>query len=128
MALTSEAAARRVAFAILALAAAGCSSVQDSGPVAVKAPAPLKAVGFATDLPRAADFVQRSRGVETDFIPVGVTPPARALAPRKAPDVAKLQQELEATRQQHDALSGRNPDAASTLGEQLKTKKPEPNT
>jgi hypothetical protein len=71
-------------------------------------------------VPQAADFVQQSRTGPTDFIPVGVTPPARALPTRKPDEVATMQSSLEATRSQHDAIGGRDPNAGSTLAEQAK--------
>jgi hypothetical protein len=103
----SSAIALRLACAVLLGSQAGCATP----------PAPLKATGFATDVPQAAGFVQGTRGAATDFIPVGVTPPARTVQPRQAADVEALRQTLESTRQQHDALGGRSPAAAATLAQ-----------
>jgi hypothetical protein len=114
--------------AVVAAFVAACSTAETGTPVASRAPAPLKVTGFATDVPQAAEFVQQTRTGPTDFIPVGVTPPARALPTRKPDDVATMQSSLESTRSQHDAIGGRDPNAGSTLANQAKPKKPAPDS
>jgi hypothetical protein len=102
---------------LLACSPTANSNAQDS------APGVLKSTGFATDVPPAADFVQKSRTGQTDFIPVGVTPPARGVTIRKGADLSKLQSELEATRKTHDRLAGRKEGQTSQISEDLKKKK-----
>jgi len=102
---------------LLACSPTANSNAQDS------APGVLKSTGFATDVPPAADFVQKSRPGQTDFIPVGVTPPARGVAARKGADLSKLQSELEATRKAHDRLAGRKEGQTSQIAEDIKKKK-----
>lgn len=52
-----------------------------------------------TQTPEPAEFVRQSRPGETlDFIPVGVTPPSRAIRPRAASDVQALESELDRER------------------------------
>jgi hypothetical protein len=103
---------------LLACSPTAQSNAQDSPPGV------LTSTGFATTVPKRADFVDKSRPDQMDFIPVGVTPPARAVAPRKPADITKLQAELEATRRSHDRLAGRKEGTGSKLAGDLKKKKP----
>ncbi len=69
----------------------------------VSAPSPLlgaaRAIGVATPDTEPAEFVKASRpATAPDYIPVGVTPPARAEPKRSAEAQKKLEEELDAQR------------------------------
>jgi hypothetical protein len=58
-----------------------------------------RAIGVATTEPDPQEFVRSSRPATTpDYIPVGVTPPARAEPKRNAEALLKLEQELDGQR------------------------------
>lgn len=100
--------ARLLGAALAGLLAAACT--QANSPAGNKTVHGLAvAVGAATEPPEPADFVKSTRTGEKDYMPVGVTPPDRTLEPRKGDDVKKLENELEATRSQHDRLADRKP-------------------
>jgi outer membrane biosynthesis protein TonB len=94
--------------ALLGLFATACTEA--NSPASNKAIHGLAVtVGAAAEAPEPADFVKASRKGQADYLPVGITPPGRTLQPRKGDDVKKLEDELEATRAQHDRLAGRKP-------------------
>lgn len=85
-------------------AVAGSSSPGESSPLVGAA----RAIGVATTEPEPADFVRASRpATAPDFIPVGVTPPARAEPKRDAAAVEKLERELDGQRARSRAYSAR---------------------
>lgn len=115
--------ARRMARAIalasaVALVAAGCTSVGDSAETIVKSPirGTAEVTGFATTTPEVKDFVRQTRNPDADFMPVGVTPPARSQRAKTPEEIKAMEAELEGTLQRHNAVSGR---AAS--GEKFKS-------
>ncbi|MGL5446825.1 MAG: hypothetical protein ACRDBL_05910 [Rhabdaerophilum sp.] len=54
--------------------------------------------GAANAPGEAADFVRAQRPATPEYVPVGVTPPARPIAPRDAAAAAALEAELDAQR------------------------------
>lgn len=120
----SERRFRRLAalFAIMSASAlaAACSptatSAQGTKPEGSGLHGIAEAVGAATTVPEAADFVRNSRKGKADYMAVGVTPPDRSVKPLDAKGVEKLQRELDATRSHHDALAGRKPAPAGKAG------------
>lgn len=115
--------ARRMAASLalasaVAVAAAGCTSVGDSAATIVKSPirGTAEVTGFATTTPEAKDFVRQTRNPDADFMPVGVTPPARSQRAKTPDEIKAMEADLEGTLQQHNAVSGR---AAS--GEKFKS-------
>ena len=63
--------------------------------------------GFATTPPPAADFVQGSRRTDATYMPVGVTPPPRALAPKTPEQIKAMENELDSTLNSHSAIAGK---------------------
>jgi hypothetical protein len=64
--------------------------------------------GFRTEVGEAKDFVRESRATAPrDFIPVGVTPPERRIAPRDEEGVARLEKELLADRRKSQGYANR---------------------
>ena len=96
-----------LAAALLAVALAGCGQTQATVSSAVRPVA--TATGFATTVPEPQDFVKSSRPKDMDYLPVGVTPPARDTKILTPEQLAAAEKDLEATRGNHDALSGRPP-------------------
>jgi len=66
----------------------------------------VETVGFATTAPEPQDFVKATRPATLEYMPVGITPPARSLKPKKADEVKKLEDELMATRDRNAAVGG----------------------
>jgi hypothetical protein len=90
--------------------------------------------GFSTTVPEAKDFVQATRAeAPTDYIPVGVTPPARSDKPLTPAELKKAESELDGTLKSHEQISGRpassaagakaDPKATGTKGKPLLPKK-----
>jgi hypothetical protein len=77
----------------LSLMLTACAAPGDSHPVHKVA----EFAGIATKAPQTQSFVADSRPAATDYMPVGVTPPKRALATRTPEEVKKLQDEMDAT-------------------------------
>ena len=105
----------RVSFAVaaaatIALAGAGCSQAGDSAASIVKAPirGTAELTGFATTTPEAKDFVKQTRNPDADFMPVGVTPPARSLRAKTPEEIKAMEADLDGTLQKHNAVSGRS--------------------
>lgn len=82
--------------AFLALAACTSSQAQDETRTPVKSVA--ETVGMATTPPEPAGFVKATRPAQTEYLPVGVTPPPRAIKPKTPAQVKALESELAATR------------------------------
>lgn len=103
---------------MLAMAAAGCTSVGESPTTIVKSPirGTAEVTGFATTTPEAKDFVKQTRNPDADFMPVGVTPPPRSQRAKTPDEIKAMEADLEGTLQRHNAVSGR---AAS--GEKFKS-------
>ncbi|WP_293862202.1 hypothetical protein [uncultured Alsobacter sp.] len=99
------------AVAVSAFAGAGCSQAGDSVTSAVKAPirGAAEITGFATTTPEPKDFVKQTRRPDADFMPVGVTPPARPLKAKTPEEIKAMEADLEGTLQRHNAASGRAP-------------------
>jgi hypothetical protein len=97
--------------ALVSLAGTACSNAGDSAASGIKAPirGVAEATGFATTTPEAKDFVKSSRNPAADYMPVGITPPARPLKAKNAEEVRAMESDLERTLQQHNAASGRTP-------------------
>lgn len=97
----------------LSLVAAGCSQAGDGPSPTGSTSSPIRGAaeltGFATTVPPAADFVAQSRKGEPEYMPVGITPPARSLKARSPQEVKALEAELDNTLRQHNAASGRKP-------------------
>ena len=99
------------AFAIASLALAGCASAQNAGAENPLAPA-ARLLQQKTDVPPAADFVERSRAsAPQGFVPVST--------PRNEPEgktltrdqIQKEEARLDALLRQHDQIARRKPDA-----------------
>ena len=98
-----------------ALLLAGCALDPVSDESAAKRSATL--VGIASPTVPAADFVRESRtAAPQTYIPVGVTPPARPVAPRNAADAASLEAELDAQRNRSQGFARRPAPKASYDG------------
>lgn len=63
--------------------------------------------GFATTPPPPADFVRATRASETTYLPVGVTPPARTIAPKTPEQIKAIENELDSTLNSHSSISGK---------------------
>ena len=63
--------------------------------------------GFATTPPPAADFVQGSRQTDATYMAVGVTPPARPIAPKTPEQIKAMENELDSTLNSHSAIAGK---------------------
>jgi len=64
--------------------------------------------GVRAEVGEAKEFVRETRaGAPQDFIPVGVTPPERAIAPRNEAGAAALEKELIAARQRSQGFANR---------------------
>ncbi|MHB2166062.1 hypothetical protein [Alsobacter sp. R-9] len=89
----------------LALLLTGCTS---SGEGEAKSPIRgiAEATGFATTPPPAADFVQKTRPADANYLPVGVTPPARGQKAKSPEEIRAMESELDATLNQHSTISG----------------------
>lgn len=105
----------RVSFAVavaatIALAGAGCSQAGDSAASIVRAPirGTAELTGFATTPPEAKDFVKQTRNPDADFMPVGVTPPARSIRAKTPDEIKAMESDLDSTLQRHNAVSGRS--------------------
>ncbi len=90
------------AVAFLAGACAGEDSLARQG---------ARATGFATTSPGAADFVAGSRPATAEYLPVGVSTPARP-APKNADDIKKIEAELESLRSANESSAA----SARSLG------------
>ena len=66
----------------------------------------VEKVGFATTAPEPQGFVKATRPATLDYMPVGITPPARSLKPKKADEVKKMEDDLIATRDRNAAVGG----------------------
>lgn len=67
-----------------------------------------RAIGVATTEPEPQEFVRNSRpATAPDFIPVGVTPPARAEPKRDTAALQKLEQELDGQRNRTRSFAAR---------------------
>jgi hypothetical protein len=66
-------------------------------------------LGVTTNPPQAEEFVRKTRPGESNYMPVGVVPPARETKPRTADEIKALESDLIGTRHRHDAASGRTP-------------------
>ena len=66
----------------------------------------VETVGFATTAPEPQGFVKATRPATLEYMPVGITPPARSLKPKKADEVKKMEDELMATRDRNAAVGG----------------------
>lgn len=99
--------------ALLFAAAAGLSACATDGTGTQKAEvSPLagaaRAIGVATTEPEPQEFVRNSRpAAAPDFIPVGVTPPARAEPKRDTAALQKLEQELDGQRNRTRSFAAR---------------------
>ncbi|MCA3594513.1 MAG: hypothetical protein ING72_10190 [Methylobacterium sp.] len=64
--------------------------------------------GVRTEVGEPKEFVRETRaGAPQDFIPVGVTPPERRIAPRDEAGAAALEKELIAARQRSQGFANR---------------------
>lgn len=64
--------------------------------------------GVRTEVGEPKEFVRETRAAAPqDFIPVGVTPPARSLAPRDEKAAAALEKDLLADRQRSQGIANR---------------------
>jgi hypothetical protein len=99
---------RGVALALICIAGllAGACAGEDS-----LARQGARATGFATTTPGAADFVATSRRADADYLPVGVSTPARP-APKTAEDIKKIEAELESLRSANESSAA----SARSLG------------
>lgn len=67
-----------------------------------------RSIGVVTTVQPVPEFVSASRpATAPEFIPVGVTPPARATDRRSAEDVKKLEADLDSQRSRSRAFAGR---------------------
>jgi hypothetical protein len=90
----------------MALGLAHCAAEPFSEDNVAKRTAVL--AGAAQNPPEPAGFVREQRRSDAlDFIPVGVTPPKRDIAPRNAAEARALEAELDAARQRSRAFSSR---------------------
>lgn len=92
-----------------AMLLAGCAT-DNTGTAGAASPliGAARAIGVATSEPEPADFVRATRpATAPDFIPVGVTPPARAEPKRDAAAVLKLEQELDGQRRKSRGYADR---------------------
>jgi hypothetical protein len=83
------------AFAIVA-ALSACMSAPIAEDNATRQAA--TAIRVATPITEPAAFVRESRPQQTTYLPVGVTPPQRAIQPRAPAGTAALEAELDAQR------------------------------
>ncbi|WP_240539972.1 hypothetical protein [Salinarimonas soli] len=89
-----------LSLAIIATAALGACA-GDTNPVRDVA----VGAGFGRTVPQRPDFVEASRPAGTDYMPVGVAAPPRALA-KKTPDQVKaMEAELDGTRTGHGPMA-----------------------
>ena len=87
-----------LALAVSTLAACSGSGVTDT----------VRSISGQAPDPATPDFVRESRpATPTTYIPVGVTPPARATPVRSATDVEKLEKELSGQRDRTKAYANR---------------------
>ena len=105
---------------------AACASDGAGTAPAANSSAPRLA-SISTTLQEPAEFVRQSRPAGTpDFIPVGVTPPARTAPKRDASAVEKLEKELDAQRNRSRAYAARPRPASSYDGKIPPRPKAEP--
>jgi hypothetical protein len=95
---------RLAPLAFLALAACASEPFDDQNELKRNA----IAIGVAAPVGEPAEFVRASRPANApDYIPVGVTPPPRAEAPRDAEAQRRLESELDAERRRSQAYARR---------------------
>lgn len=63
--------------------------------------------GFATTPPPPADFVRSTRQPDATYLPVGVTPPPREIAPKTPEQIKAMESDLDSTLNSHSAISGK---------------------
>jgi hypothetical protein len=63
--------------------------------------------GFATTPPPPADFVRSTRRPDATYLPVGVTPPPREIAPKSPDEIKAMESDLDSTLNTHSAISGK---------------------
>ncbi len=81
---------------------AGTGTGSGQGPTAPRS------IGVVTTIQPVPEFVSASRpAAAPEYIPVGVTPPARGTDKRSAEDVKKLEADLDAQRSRSRAYAGR---------------------
>ena len=68
------------------------------------------------------EFVKQLRPAQTDFLPIGMMPPARPLKVKSPEELKAMQADLEAAGLRHDKISGRPP-TKGAQAEQKTTKK-----
>ena len=91
--------ARRSAALLLATLATGAlgACAGDTNPVRDV----VVGTGFGANVPQRPDFVQATRPASTDYMPVGVAAPPRALAKKTPEQVKAAEAELDGTRDAH---------------------------
>lgn len=115
--------ARGLAAVLATLLLAGCSGAQSTVSSTIR---PLTEVtGFSTKVDPPKDFVTATRPAQTDYVPVGVTPPARKQTVLTPAELATATEQLEATRAGHDKLAGRKPPVEKPKGNKPGDKKPD---
>jgi hypothetical protein len=88
------------------LAASACTTAgEGSLPNPVRGLA--ETTGFATTPPPAADFVRTTRQADATYLPVGVTPPPRDIAPKTPDQIKAMETELDSTLDSHSAIAGK---------------------
>lgn len=102
----------RVVLMLVAVAAVLSACATDGAGTQTAEVSPLagaaRAIGVATTEPEPQDFVRNSRpATAPDFIPVGVTPPARAEPRRDTAALQKLEQELDGQRNRTRSFAAR---------------------
>ncbi len=121
---------RRLLLVSVGLVQAGCASTSPYSDQETRNPikSVVETVGFATTAPEPQDFVKATRPATLEYMPVGITPPARSLKPKKAEEVKKMEDELLATRDRNAAVGGVPVESSPPTAKfRVPAKKPKPN-
>ncbi|MGO9418156.1 hypothetical protein [Roseiarcus sp.] len=104
-----------LAFAAICGSASVAAAQQADNPIK----SVMKIIGFATDAPKAQDFVVQSRPQkDPDYIPIFQPPPEPARPALKDKDLSALKGDLDSVEKRADAVRSAFPPAAKAVAEQ----------
>ncbi len=98
---------RALLLAVAAGIAASACTTAGEGTVSNPVRGLAETTGFATTPPPPADFVRSSRQADASYLPVGVTPAPREIAPKTPEQIKAMESELDSTLNSHSSISGK---------------------
>jgi hypothetical protein len=100
----------RAVLLVLALAAPAAAKAQDADQNPTNPLIDLaRKVKLLPEPVEPKDFVKQTRPAQTDYLPIGVLPPAGELKVKTPEELKAMEAELDTARAHHDKISGRPP-------------------